>query len=75
MEFQQNSSSDFRFSVCRLTDESLVSDMQNVWGNVNTRTHVSRSIIMRLFVERSGSGILLWILDYENPGSNPVLLR
>ena len=26
-----------------------------------------------LNVERSGSGVELWTLDYENPGSNPVL--
>ena len=26
-----------------------------------------------LFVERNGSGVELRILDYENPGSNPVL--
>ena len=24
-------------------------------------------------VERNGSGVELWTLDYENPGSNPVL--
>ena len=24
-----------------------------------------------IFVERSGSGVELWTLDYENPGSNP----
>ena len=26
------------------------------------------------YVERSGSGVKLQTLDYENPGSNPVLL-
>ena len=25
-------------------------------------------------VERNGSGVELWTLDYENQGSNPVLL-
>ena len=24
-------------------------------------------------VERNGSGVELWTLDYENPGLNPVL--
>ena len=27
----------------------------------------------RYFVERHGSGVKLQTLDYENPGSNPVL--
>ena len=31
----------------------------------------SIAIIERKFVERSGSGVELRTLDYENPGSNP----
>ena len=31
------------------------------------------SVVVRPVVERNGSGVELRALDYENPGSNPVL--
>ena len=39
--------------------------------NTHTYTHIYTHIHSFIHVERSGSGVELRTLDYENPGSNP----
>ena len=53
-------------SPCQLASASLSSD-----GSV--RGKLISCISATFKIEHSGSGVELWTLDYENPGSNPVL--
>ena len=41
--------------------------------HTHTLTHTTTTTQQHATVERNGSGVELLTLDYENPGSNPVL--
>ena len=48
----------------------MLSEMLNM-GKSKYGLYLAGVITVRLPVERSGSGVELRTLDYENPGSNP----
>ena len=43
------------------------------YGYSDVQTYLSLGLVLGLVLERNGSGVELRTLDYENPGSNPVL--